>query len=167
VSIFDGIEHKAGATGRDADITPGQYVFEVLSMADGKTKFTQEDFFEVRVKVVDSKGTVTKAKDGTDLQPLPVDSETKVFITKDKWGYFITDIKNVVAAIATSLDQAEVKPSDVTEALIKEFVGPDQLGKGARFQAHYDAKPGKFRKSGVPACGMKFGGILEANGKAA
>jgi hypothetical protein len=166
VSIFAGIEHKAGADGRSPDITPGDYVFEGLFVADGLTTQSQTEFFKVGVRVVESSGLPHPAKDGTLLPPLAPGAETEIFIQKDKYKYYITDIKNVVAAISTSLLQEDVKPADVTEEGIRELIETQGV-KGVRFKGRFTAKPGVFRKTGMPVAMMRFEGVLGAAAKAA
>jgi hypothetical protein len=107
------------------------------------------------------------AKDGTILKPLPVGSETEVFICWDKYKYYITDIKSVVAAIATSDLGELVEPKQVTEKDCKHYTSPAQPGKGVQFRGTFTVKPGKFTKDGMPVTTKKFEGILEAGANAA
>ena len=172
MSIFDGIEHKTGAVGRSTDITPGVYEFEALSVADGVTPFTKDDFFKVGVKVLASSGEPCPSKDGSLVNPLPVGTETEIFIGRDKYGYFITEIKELAAVLSNATaalvgESADFTPASITEADLKTLVAPEQPAKGVRFRGVYSVKPGKFNKNGTPVSNKKYAAILGASAGAA
>lgn len=161
MSLFDGIEDKQGAEGRTPNPTPGEYVFELLELLEGKTTMSQDEFFKARVKVVSSSGEPVAWQDGNKVPPLPAGTESEVAIFKDKFGYYITDIRNLVAAISTSALQEQFEPHQVTQAAITELMTTGEAN-GCHFRATFSAKPGKFRKkTGEPVCIMRFAGIVK------
>jgi hypothetical protein len=162
VSIFDGIEHKAGAQGRGTDITPGVYDFETLAVEDGVTTFTKSKFFKVKVKVLASSGEPSKKRDGTDVNPLPVGAESEIFVTPDQYGYYVTEIKELGALLSNGValalgEKADFTPSSVTEDDLKTLVSTEQPAKGVKIHAVYTVKPGKFtKKEGMPVADKRW-----------
>lgn len=162
MSIFAGIEHKSGAVGRGSDITPGAYLFETLSVEDGLTPFTKEEYFKVKVRVLESSGGEVPDKEGKMVRPLPADTETEVFVGKDKFGYYVTDIKNLGSVIASGMAGEEVKPSEIEESDLRELCSEAQPGKGIKFRGTFSPKPGKFTKNGLPVCIRSFAAVIES-----
>ena len=126
MSIWDGIE-QAQADQRLPYLTPGSYRLALVRAEEGVSNKTREPFFRVTYRVLTSTGA----------ESTPAGTTACVIFTKDKWGYYLRDIKNCVAAIS-GLKSDEVN-GDIVKALIDN---PDEA-EGCEFQADVTNEPNK------------------------
>lgn len=125
MSMWDGIE-SVQANQKLPYLNKGAYTVELVSAAEGVGGLTKEPFFKVTMRVVESKGDGATAP-GTLC----------VWVTKkDKYNYFLRDIKNWAAAVLA------VQANDVTAADV-QGICTEPEAVGSKFDVQVDEEPKK------------------------
>jgi len=127
MSIWDGIE-SVQADQRLPYLQPGSYRCSLLKAEEGTSNKTREPFFRIVFKVVTAPDFV---------EATPVGTTCCVVFLRDKWGYYLRDIKNAVAAISG------LHPDNVTGDLIKALVDNPDEAVGCEFQVDVSTEPNK------------------------
>lgn len=127
MSIWDGIE-SVQAEQRLPYLTPGSYRAAVTNLKTGVSNKTREEYLRLEARVVDAPDYV---------EATPVGTTFCVIFTKDKWGYYLRDIKNMIAAISGL-------PADqVTGDICKALIDHPEEAIGCEFQVDVSTEPNK------------------------
>ena len=116
MSIWDGIE-SVQASQKLPFLNVGSYRVSLVKAEEGLGGLTKEPYFRASYRVVEAKGDKATS----------VGTVACVVFKKDKYGYFLKDIKNLCAAILA------IPAHEVTGELVQGIVGTDEA-IGVEFQ---------------------------------
>lgn len=125
MAIWDGIE-SAVASSKLPFLNKGSYRVSLVAAEEGMGGLTKEPYFRATYRVVSATG------EGAT----PVGATACVVIKRDKFGYYLRDIKSLVAAILNE------SPAAVTGELVQALVDGNEAS-GVEFLIDVAEEPKK------------------------
>lgn len=125
MSIWDGIE-AVTANQKLPFLNVGSYRVSLVKAEEGVGGLTKEPYFRASYRVIEAKGEKATS----------VGTVACVVFKRDKYGYYLKDIKNLCAAILA------VPAGEVTGELVSGIVGTDEA-IGVEFQIDVTEEPKK------------------------